>query len=64
MILSTVTQSSNMNFTPEELEYLYNVLSTTSSYTIARAEQIDLPTVKHKKLQDKIKFLIERAHGH
>lgn len=53
-----------MNFTPEELEYLYSVLSTTSSYTIARAEQIDLPTVKHKKVQDKIKILIDRAHGH
>ena len=53
-----------MNFTSEELKYLNHVLSCTSSYTIARAEQIDLPTVKPKKGQDKIKILIDRAHGH
>ena len=47
-----------MNFTTDELEYLQRVLSVTSSYTIARAEQIDLPTVNHKKLEQKIKDVI------
>ena len=51
-----------MNFTSEELKYLYNVLSTASSYTIARGEQIDHPTVNHKQLQQKIKEQIEKIH--
>ena len=51
-----------MNFTSEELKYLYRVLSTTSSYTIARGEQIDHPTVKHSELMDKIKLYRERLH--
>jgi hypothetical protein len=51
-----------MNFTSEELKYLYHVLSTASSYTIARGEQIDHPTVNHKQLQQKIKEQIEKIH--
>ena len=42
-------------FTVDELKYLQNVLSVASSYTIARNEQIDLPTVKHKELENKIR---------
>ena len=42
-----------MNFYSEELKYLKHVLSTTSSYTIARGEQIDFSGVKHKKLKEK-----------
>jgi hypothetical protein len=51
-----------MNFNSEELKYLYYVLSTTSSYTIARGEQIDHPTVKHQQLQQKIKEQIDKIH--
>ena len=51
-----------MNFTSEELKYLYNVLSTTSSYIIARGEQIDHPTVKHQQLQQKIKEHLGKIH--
>ena len=43
-----------MNFNSEELKYLYYVLSTTSSYTIARGEQIEI-NQNHKQLQQKIK---------
>ena len=42
-------------FTVDELRYLEIVLSVASSFTIARNEQIDLPSVKHKELQNKIK---------
>ena len=52
-----------MNLTPEELKYLYKVLQTTSSYTKARAEQIDLPSVDHKKLEQKIKDEIYKLHS-
>ena len=51
-----------MNFTSEELKYLYRVLSTTSSYTIARGEQIDHPSVNHQQLQQKIKEQIGKIH--
>jgi len=51
-----------MNFTSEELKYLYQVLSTTSSYTIARGEQIDHPSVNHQQLQQKIKEQIDKIH--
>ena len=44
-----------MMFTVDELRYLEIVLSVASSFTIARNEQIDLPSVKHKELQNKIK---------
>lgn len=42
-------------FTVDELRYLEIVLSVASSFTIARNEQIDIPSVKHKELQNKIK---------
>ena len=51
-----------MNFTSEELKYLYRVLSTTTSYTIAGGEQIDHPTVKHQQLQQKIKEQLGKIH--
>ena len=51
-----------MNFTSEELKYLYRVLSTTSSYTIARGEQIDFPTVNHKQLLNKIEDQLGKIH--
>lgn len=51
-----------MNFSSEELKYLHYVLSTTSSYTIARGEQIDHPSVNHKKLQQKIKEQLGKIH--
>ena len=43
-----------MHFTLDELKYLQNVLSVASSYTIARGEQIEHPSVKHKEIQEKI----------
>ena len=51
-----------MHFTLDELKYLQNVLSVTSSYTIARGEQIDHPTVKHQQLKQKIKEQIDKIH--
>lgn len=51
-----------MNFTSEELKYLYYVLSTTNSYTIARGEQIYHPTVKHQQLQQKIEEQLGKIH--
>ena len=58
----TVENSSTMNFTPEELKYLKHVLSAASSYTIARGEQIDFPTVKHKELLNKIEDQLGKIH--
>lgn len=43
-----------MNFTPQELKYLNYVLSCATNYTIARGEQIEHPSVKHKEIQEKI----------
>ena len=43
-----------MHFTLDELKYLQNVLSVGGSYTIARGEQIEHPSVKHKEIQEKI----------
>ena len=51
-----------MNFTPEELKYLSNVLSAASSYTIARGEQIDFSTVNHKQLLNKIEDQLGKIH--
>ncbi len=51
-----------MNFTSEELKYLYHVLSTTNSYIIARGEQIDHPSVSHNKLQQKITEQLDKIH--
>ena len=51
-----------MNFSSEELKYLNYVLSTTSSYIVARGEQIDHPTVNHKQLQQKIKEQLGKIH--
>ena len=51
-----------MNFSSEELKYLHYVLSTASSYTIARGEQIDHPSVNHKKLQQKIIEQLDKLH--
>ena len=36
-----------INLTPEEAKYLLTVLDRTQSYTIARAEQIDHPSIRH-----------------
>lgn len=57
-----MSDEEKMNFTSEELKYLHHVLSTTSSYTIARGEQIDHPTVKHQKLQQKIQEQLDKIH--
>ena len=51
-----------MRLTPEELKYLKAVLERTSSYTIARGEQIDHPGLSHKKLQNKVENAIARMH--
>jgi len=49
-----------MTLTTDELEYLQKVLSVTTSYTIAKAEQIDLPAVNHNRLLQKIEDQIHR----
>jgi hypothetical protein len=52
-----------MQLTLDELVYMKTVLARTSSYTIARAEQIDLPSVKHRQLQQKIDDEIFKRQG-
>ena len=52
-----------MNLSSEELKYLNYVLSCTSSYTIARGEQIIFTTVTHKKIEQKIKDKINLLHS-
>lgn len=49
-----------MPFNKQELEYILTVLQRTSSYTTARAEQIDSPSVSHKDLVQKVEELIYR----
>ena len=51
-----------MNLTPEELKYLKYVLSCTSSYAIAKGEQLDTPSVSHKRLIVKIEDELGRRH--
>ncbi len=53
-----------MNLTLEELKYLSTVLERASSYTVARAEQIDHPSMQHKVVEQKIKSLIARYQCH
>lgn len=52
-----------MQLNLDELVYLKTVLERTTSYTIARAEQIDLPAVKHQQLQRKIDDEIFKQKG-
>ena len=47
-------------FTLQELKYLQHVMEVTSTYTIAKGEQLDYPGVKHKQLQNKIYSKITR----
>ena len=47
-------------FTLEELKYLEHVLKKTTSYTIAQGEQIQTPSVSHKKVMSKVQRLILR----
>ena len=49
-----------MKLTPEEAEYLCNVLEQTSNYAIARGEQVDFSTVSHDRLKQKIKAYLLR----
>lgn len=52
-----------MRLTLDELVYLKTVMDRTTSYTIARAEQIDLPAVKHEQLRQKIDDEIFKRQG-
>ena len=57
----TFTQLSHYkNETPEEAEYLCNVLEQTSNYAIARGEQVDFSTVSHDRLKQKNKDYLLR----
>jgi len=53
-----------MNLTLEELKYIATVLERASSYTTARAEQIDHPSIRHKEVDQKIRSLIARYQCH
>lgn len=44
----------------EELKYLSHVLSITSSYTIAKQEQVDNTSISHKQIEQKINDAIYR----
>jgi hypothetical protein len=49
-----------MKLNREELKYLSQVLSTTSSFTIAKGEQVEHVTVSHKQIEQKINDEIYR----
>ena len=49
-----------MNLTPSEVEYLRDILEQTSTFAIAKGEQIDHPTVKHERLQRKLENYLLR----
>lgn len=49
-------------FTSEELKYLKEILGQASSYAIAKGEQIDHPSVKHKTIIQKIDDLLLRMY--
>lgn len=49
-------------FTPEELKYLKEILGQASSYAVAKGEQIDHPSVKHKTIIQKIDDLLLRMY--
>jgi hypothetical protein len=51
-----------MRFSPSELKYLKQVLECTNTFTTAKAEQVDLPSVNHKNLVNKIQTEIDRVH--
>jgi len=59
-ITNCISLPNAMRLNLEELRYLVKVLETTDSFTIARGEQIDHPTVSHQKLKDKVKQDIRR----
>ena len=52
-----------MQLNLDELVYLRSILDSTTSYNIARAEQIDLPALKHQKLHQKINDEIYKRQG-
>jgi hypothetical protein len=51
-----------MNLDSEELKYLLTVLGRTSSFTRARGEQIDHPTIKHQLIERKVQDQLRRLH--
>lgn len=51
-----------MNLSSDELKYLKQVLNCASSFTIARAEQVDLPVIDHKHLMRKIDDKLSKVH--
>jgi hypothetical protein len=44
-----------MQFNLEELKYLQEVLEQATSYTQARGEQVNHPSVSHQQILNKIK---------
>ena len=51
-----------MNLTPQEVDHIITCLERTSSYTIARSEQIDHPGIFHTELIEKFKNYRNRIH--
>tara|TARA_B100000287_G_scaffold242387_1_gene227854 strand:- start:155 stop:316 length:162 start_codon:yes stop_codon:yes gene_type:complete len=51
-----------MNLTPQEVDHIITCLERTSSYTVARSEQIDHPGIFHKELIEKFKTYRNRIH--
>ena len=49
-----------MKLTPEEAEYLCNILEQTSDYTVAKGEQVDFSILSHDRLKQKIKDYLLR----
>ena len=49
-----------MKLNREELKYLSQVLATTTSFTIAKGEQVDHVSVSHQKIKQKINDEIYR----
>tara|TARA_B100002019_G_C21092889_1_gene509533 strand:- start:22 stop:183 length:162 start_codon:yes stop_codon:yes gene_type:complete len=51
-----------MNLTPQEIDHIITCLEKTSSFTIARSEQIDHPGMMHKQIIEKFKIYRNRVH--
>jgi hypothetical protein len=51
-----------MYLSSEELKYIKHVLYCASSFTIARAEQVVSPSIKHEEIKRKIDDELRKVH--
>ena len=51
-----------MILTEQEVKYLISCVQKTSSFTKARAEQVDHPGMKHEEIKQKLEDYYNRLH--